>query len=248
MRVRKHDGVVTLTFDRPDDRNPFTADAANRILDVVTTTTRDEQSAIVITGEGDTFCAGGDLEDLSQPNESARDRYERYARGTEFAEALLRAPVPTVAKVNGDAVGAGLSLVALCDFAYASEDAGFSAAFVNVGLIPDSGATVLLPRLIGLRDAMELALTGRTVSAADALEMGLLNDVVLPDSLDETVDSQLDRLADLPTGTLVTIRRTIHANAGRHWDEAIDHENLVQALSADTDEHRIAVEALLDNS
>jgi enoyl-CoA hydratase/carnithine racemase len=248
MKVNEKDGVITLSFDQPEKQNPFTANAATQIEEIADSATRDEHSAIVLTGTGSTFCAGGDLESLSHSGESAQERYERYAPGTDFVSSLLSSPVPTIAKINGDAVGAGLSIVALCDFAYASEEAEFSAAFVNVGLIPDSGLTVFLPRIVGLRTTLDLMLTGRKISASEALEMDLINDVVSSDELDQSVQSQIDKLSDLPTGALSTIRRTVHENAARHYEEGIDYENLLQSVMAGTEDHQQAVEELLDNT
>jgi len=246
MRVSDEKGVRHLTFDRPEAKNPFTTETGEQMVEAIETCDPDDQSAIVVTGEGEAFSAGGDLDDISDEDESTRETYERYSRGSEFVEALLSAPVPTVARINGDAVGVGLSVVALCDFAYAVEDASFSAAFVNIGLAPDGGGTVFLPRHVGLRNALDLALTGRSIGATEAAEMGLINEVVPAAALDETVGEQVARLKRLPTTAVVATRKAFHENASRHWREGVDYENHIQAELTDTDEHREAVEAFLD--
>jgi len=156
--------------------------------------------------------------------------------------------VPTIAKVNGDAVGAGLSVVMLSDFAYAGEDAEFSAAFVNLGLIPDTASTVFLQQFLGLRDALDIALSGRSVPAAEAEAMGLLNEAVPAESLDGRVETQIDRLSALPTPAIATTRNVLHANAARTWQEGLDYENLLQAVMTDTDVHRAAVKIIRENT
>lgn len=247
MRVTDEDGVRRLAFDRPDAKNAFTTETGEEMVAAIDGTDPDEHDAIVITGEGDTFSAGGDLESVSDDSESTRETYERYDRGSGFVESLLSAPVPTVARINGDAVGVGLSIVALCDFAYAVESATLSAAFVKIGLLPDGGGTVFLQRHVGLRDALDLALTGRFVSATEAADMGLLNDVVADQAaLDDRVGERVGQLQALPTGAVVATRQALHENATRHWERAVDYENLLQAQATDTDEHRAAVEAFMN--
>lgn len=248
MRVSDRDDVRYLIFDRPEKKNPFTVETSEQIVEAVENCDPDEQSVIVITGEGEAFSAGADMEAVSDPSNSARETYERYSRGGEFVDALLSAPVPTIAKINGDAAGVGLSIVALCDFAYAVEDAKLSAAFVKIGLAPDGGATVFLERHVGLRTALDLALTGRAISATEAEEMGLLNEVVPADSLDEAVGEQIDQLRPLSTDAIVGTRQAFHENAGRHWRQGVDYEMQIQAQLSDTEAHRDAVEAFLERT
>jgi len=151
-----------------------------------------------------------------------------------------------VAKVNGDAVGAGLALAALSDFAYAADSATFSCAFVRVGLIPDTGGTFLLPQLVGLRTAKRLAMTGEFISADEAADIDLINDAVPDGELDERVDELLATLRKRPTKTVGLTKRALHENAGKHWREALDHENTIQALARDTPEHEEGVAAFLE--
>jgi enoyl-CoA hydratase/carnithine racemase len=248
MHVDTADGVLRIRFDRPDAMNAFTTEAAMELISAVEDATVADHDAVVLTGEGAAFSAGGDIEAMAERAESHREAYDRASETFGgVVEAILGCPVPVVAKVNGDAVGAGLALTALSDFAYAAEDARFSCAFVKVGLIPDTGGTLLLPKLIGLRATKRLAFTGELFAAAEAADLGLVNEVVPGDQLDDRVENLLDTLADRPTETIAIAKQAIHDNMGREWREAIDHENMLQAQAYDTDAHEEGVAAFLEN-
>lgn len=245
MHATDEDGVRTVTFDRPDAMNAFTADVARELAAELDGLDPGDLDAVVLTGEGDAFSAGGDVEAMADREETAREAYERVS-GTlgRLAERLLSTPVPVVAKVNGDAVGAGMAVVAACDFAYAADDARFGAAFARVGLVPDVGATFLLPRLVGLRRAKELVLTADLYTAAEAAEMGLVNETVPAGDLDDAVGKLLATLRDRPTRTLGLAKQAMHANLGG-WRDALDYEAMVQAQAYGTPEHAEGVAAFL---
>ncbi|MEY7851732.1 enoyl-CoA hydratase/isomerase family protein [Natrarchaeobius sp. A-rgal3] len=248
MRAYTEDGVRYLTFDRPATRNAFTAEVARDLaaeLDAVDECTLD---AVVLTGDGESFSAGGDIEAMAARDETTAEAYERV-RSTlgRVAKRVLTAPVPVVTKVNGDAVGAGLSLVAASDFAYAAESARFGASFVNVGLVPDMGATVTLPRLIGLRRTKELVFTGRLIEAEEAASIDLVNESVPDGDLDDCVDDLLETLAARPTETLGLAKRAIHDNLGRSWRAGLEREAYVQTEAYDTPAHREGVDAFLND-
>lgn len=247
--MRVDDGAVRqITFDRPDAYNAMTGSVARDLADALTELDPAEHDAVVITGEGEAFSAGGDIEAMARRDESASEAYDRIRETLgRVAEAVLTAPVPVVAKVNGDAVGAGLSLVAAADFAYAAESARFGASFVNVGLIPDLGATAILPRVVGLRTAKDLAFTGRLVSAADAAELDIVNEAVPDGELTARVESLLDTLADRPTETIGLAKRAIHDNLGQSWQDGLEREAHFQAFAYGTDAHEEGVDAFLSD-
>lgn len=197
VQVRHHNHVATLEFDRPDVLNALTPAAARDVADAFDDVLESDPRAIVITGQGEAFSAGGDLESMRQreetPAEACRRLQERVNR---LVRGFLTAPVPVVAKVNGDAIGAGTNIAATCDIIYAAESARFGEVFVNVGLIPDSGGSFLLPHLVGLRTAVELAMTGEVFDAERAAELGVVSRVVPDDELENAVD---DLLAELGT-------------------------------------------------
>lgn len=247
--MRIDDGSVRrLTFDRPDAYNAMTADVARELADALTGLDPADHDAAVITGEGAAFSAGGDIEAMAARDESAREAYNRVRTTLgRVAEAVLTAPVPVVAKVNGDAVGAGMALTAVADFAYAGESARFGASFINVGLIPDLGATAMLPRLIGLRQTKELAFTGELISATEAAEMDIVNEVVPDDELDERVADLVETLADQPTDSIALAKQAIHDNLGASWRDGLDREAHFQTLAYDTDAHAEGVDAFLND-
>ncbi|MFC4549639.1 MULTISPECIES: enoyl-CoA hydratase/isomerase family protein [Halorussus] len=247
MHVTDEDGVRTVTFDRPEVMNAFDLDVAEELADTIADCDPGEHDAVVLTGEGDAFSAGGDIQAMAEREETADDAYQRVTETFgRVVEETLSARVPVVAKVNGDAVGAGLAVAAVSDFAYAAESATFSCAFVRVGLIPDTGGTFILPRLVGLRTAKRLAFTGEFFGAAEAAEMGLIDEAVPDDELDAAVADLLDTLRKRPTRTICLAKRAIHENLGRGWREALDYENVVQSQAYDTPEHEEGVAAFLE--
>lgn len=247
MHTETTDGVRHVTFDRPAAMNAFTTDIAAALADKIEALDPDTHDAVVLTGEGDAFSAGGDVASMAERDGDVREYYETVEDTFgRLAEAAMESRVPIVARVNGDAVGAGLAVVALSDFAYAVPDARLSCAFVRVGLVPDTGGSFLLPRLVGLRDAKRLAFTAEFVDAAEASDIGLVNDVVPESNLDGVVDDLLDTLRARPTRTIGMIRQAIHDNLGREFGAALDHENLVQSHARDTDEHDEGVAAFLE--
>ncbi len=248
MKIDSDGGILRLTFDRPDSLNALTAETADDLADAIEDATTDEYDAIVVTGAGDAFSAGGDLESLAETPGSSREAYEEVtATFGRVVEAMLECPVPIVAKVNGDAIGAGLSIVALADIAYAAADATFSCAFVRVGLIPDTGGTVMLPHVVGLRAAKELAFTGEFFDAERAADLELVNEAVPADELDDRVAETVQRLASGPTDTIGMMKQAMHENMTRPWDEALDYENLLQAQARTSAAHEEGVTAFLED-
>lgn len=196
MRVDDTNGARTMIFDRSEAKSAFTADVARKFLAALGELMPEAFGTVMITGDDNAFSANGDIWVMAERDKTARRVYE-HIHGTpgHVAEAIFTAPVPVVARVNGDAVGTGTSVVATCDFACATHDARFGASFVNVGLVSDVGATMTLPRLVGLRAAKELAFTGRFVSAERATELDFANEAVTAVELDVIVDEAVETLA-----------------------------------------------------
>jgi enoyl-CoA hydratase/carnithine racemase len=244
VRVETDDRVHTLAFDRPGAKNALTADVATDLADALNTAADADARAVVLTGDDDSFCAGGDIEAMAAREETPGEAYDRVrATLSELIETLLTLPLPVIAKVNGDAVGAGTNVAAACDFAYAAADARFGEVFGNVGLIPDSGGTFLLPALVGLRTAKELTMTGRLFDATEAAEMDLINRAVPADDLHEEVADLLDSLDQKPTETLGLTKRGLHENIGRPFRNALEREAYLQVIAYGSDAHETGVEA-----
>lgn len=247
MEINDVDSVRHVTFDRPGSKNAITADVARDLAEALDGLRPADFDAVVITGEGEAFSAGGDIQAMSERQERAKEAFDRV-RATlgRVAERLLSTPLPIVAKVNGHAVGAGLSLVAACDFAYAARSARLGASFINVGLVPDMGGTVTLPRLVGLRKAKELAFTGELLDAEEAAEIGLVNEVVPDERLDDRVDEMLESLAKQPTENIALAKQAIHENLGQSVHDGLHREAHYQTLAYDTKAHEEGVSAFLE--
>lgn len=247
MRIEDDDGVRTITFDRPNVMNAMNLEVATELADAVAGADPVEHDAIVLTGDDPAFSAGGDIQAMKEREEGPRESYERVAETFNRAAAeLLNSDVPVVAKVNGDCVGAGLAIVAASDFAYTVPDATFSCAFIRVGLVPDTGATFTLPRLVGLRTAKRLTMTGEFFDGAAAAEMGLVNEAVPEAELDETVDEMVGKLSRRPTRTVGMTKQAIHENLDNDWRKALDYENMLQVQAYMSEEHEEGVDAFLE--
>jgi enoyl-CoA hydratase/carnithine racemase len=248
VRVESDDRVYTVSFERPESKNAFTATAATELVDALERAKVEDARAVVVTGDGDAFCAGGDIEAMAARDLTPGEAYERVQSTLNtVVESLLTAPFPVIAKVNGDAVGAGTNIAAACDFAYADAEGRFGEVFANVGLIPDSGGTVLLPALVGLRTAKELTMTGRLFDAEEAVELDLINRAVPSEELDESVDDLLSTLDEKPTEILGLTKRGIHENIGRPFRDALDREAHLQTLAYGSEAHETGVNAFLED-
>jgi enoyl-CoA hydratase/carnithine racemase len=244
LLVERDAGIVTVTLNRPEKKNAANDqmwDELRSVFDEVTDTVDDR--VLVITGAGDAFCSGADL--------SAADRVERngLARMRHIgatALALHRLPKPTVAKVNGVAAGAGCNLALGCDLIVASDTARFSEIFARRGLSLDFGGSWLLPRLVGLHKAKELALLAEVISAVEAERLGLVNRVVPADELDAFVDDWATRLAAGPPMALSMSKTMLNNSFMVSMDQALEDEARSQSVNLGTQDFAEAIRAFLD--
>jgi len=245
LRVdRAPNGVVTLTLDRPAKKNAMNTAMFNELLQVfreVDDTSSDR--VLVITGAGDAFCSGADLGDRGN---DPRPPLARLHWVADIALALHRIPKPVIAKVNGVAVGAGMNLALGCDLIVASEHARFSEIFARRGLSIDFGGSWLLPRLIGMHRAKELAFFAEVISAKEAAELGLVNRVVPASQLDAFVADWADRLAAGPPLALSMTKRLLTNSFSMSMDEALEAEGLAQTVNAGTEDAPEAIRAFLE--
>jgi 2-(1,2-epoxy-1,2-dihydrophenyl)acetyl-CoA isomerase len=204
---------------------------------------------VVITGAGRAFTAGLDLGRLAESYRGDQpitfDGILRR-RFNPIATLIRTMEKPIVASVNGAAAGAGCSLALTCDLRIAAESAIFMQAFVNVGLVPDAGSTFMLPRLVGISRAMELAMTGRKVPAAEALQIGLVNRVVPDGQLPAETAKLARKLADLPTRAIGLMKRAINAAWTSDLQTQLDYEAMLQAAAGQTRDHQEGLSAFLE--
>jgi 2-(1,2-epoxy-1,2-dihydrophenyl)acetyl-CoA isomerase len=197
-------GVKRVTFNNPARRNSIDFETMQRFTEAIKESFEDETRVIVITGAGDSFCAGADLQaGLSGARDVTTDLREVINPGVLAMRGL---PKPIIARVHGHAAGIGCNYALAADIIVASDQAFFSQAFIKIGLMPDGGGTYFLPRLVGYNKAFELMALGDPVPAQQAFEMGMLNRVVALAELDATVDAMVERLASAPAIALAKIK------------------------------------------
>ena len=197
-------GVKRVTFNNPARRNSIDFETMQRFSEAIKESFEDETRVIVITGAGDSFCAGADLQaGLSGARDVTTDLREVINPGVMAMRSL---PKPIIARVHGHAAGIGCNYALAADIIIASDQAFFSQAFIKIGLMPDGGGTFFLPRLVGYNKAFELMALGDPVPARQAFEMGMLNRVVAAGELDATVDAMVERLASAPAIALAKIK------------------------------------------
>ncbi len=209
VRYEVADAVATITLDRPDALNALTVPMKGELLAAIKAAGRDRTvRAVVLTGAGRAFCAGQDLKERLEPDAAplAVEVRERY---NPIIAAMRALDQPIVGAINGVAAGAGASLAFACDLRLAAEGASFVLAFGRIGLVPDSGATWFLPRLVGPAKAAELALLGESLSAAEAERFGLVARVVPAESLAAEASAIAQRLAGLAPNALALTKRAL---------------------------------------
>ena len=251
MILTENDGAVrTITLNRPEVLNAFNKPLSRAMTKALQEAGEDNSvRCLVITGAGRAFCSGQDLVEVADRLEGD-DPIEFGSRIRNYYNpivAKIRAmEKPVIAAVNGVAAGAGCSLAIGCDLRIAADTASFIQAFVNVGLVPDVGSTYMLPRLIGVSRAMEMAFTGGKVSAEEALRIGLVNQVVPGDRLQATVNEFARKLASLPTRTIGLTKRAIDAAWNAELESQLDLEATFQAEAAKTRDYREGVAAFVE--
>lgn len=246
LRVEIADSIATLTLDRPAALNALTIPLKEELLRAVHAVGRDAAvRAVVLTGAGRAFCAGQDLRERRAPDAPplATELRERY---NPLILAMRRLPKPIVGAINGVAAGAGASLAFACDVRVAAETASFVLAFGRLGLVPDSGSTWLLPRLVGPARAAELALVGEALSAADAERIGLVASVVAPEALAEAARSIAARLAEGAPLALALTKRALDRAWDTSLEEALEYEAWLQGVAGASADHAEGLAAFLE--
>ncbi len=247
--LEKEEGIATIALNRPERRNALIMKSREELLKAIEDVNKDEKvKVLVITGVGKAFCAGTDVEDISSVfGFSSVEFRERLRRGTNKVILELRGlEKPTIASVNGVAVGAGLNLALACDIRIASEKARFGGLFMRMGVIPDWGGTYFLPRLVGSAKACELIFTGDIIDAKEAERIGLVNKVVPAGELETATKQLAGKLAKGPSIAMGMAKMAIYR--GLEWDLAsqLEFEAYALSLCAQTQDHKEAVKAFFE--
>jgi 2-(1,2-epoxy-1,2-dihydrophenyl)acetyl-CoA isomerase len=248
LAVERSGGVLVLTLNRPSRLNALD-DELLIALSVALQAARDDDGvrAVLITGAGRGFCAGADLSggEFAAADRGATVRRHLQTLYAPVIIAIRELEKPVVAAVNGVAAGAGMSIALACDFRVCAESAYFLQAFVRIGLVPDAGSTFFLPRLVGMAKAAELAMLGERVPAAEALRIGLANQVVPDDSLLPAAGELAGRLARGPR-SLGLIKRALNLSLSSDLHTQMGHEEDLQALAAGSEDAAEGVGAFLE--
>ena len=237
-------GIARITLNRPDRLNSFTQEMHAELRDAFASL--GDARVVVLTGAGRGFCAGQDLNDRMVAPGEAVDLGETVERDwNPLIRTLATLPQPVIARVNGVAAGAGANIALACDLVVAAKSAKFIQSFSALGLIPDSGGSWHLPRLVGHTRALGLALTGEPLPAETAAQWGLIWKAVDDDALDAEVDALAAKLAALPPLGLAAIKQIIRTSPGRSLDEELDLQRDEMQRLGYTEDYREGVAAFL---
>ena len=238
-------GVARLALNRPDRLNSFTVQMHEEVADALGQL--GEARCLVLTGAGRGFCAGQDLNDRAvAPGQSVDLGESVEQRYNPLIRKLVALPMPVIARVNGVAAGAGANIALACDIVIAARSAKFIQSFAAIGLIPDSGGTWVLPRLVGLARALGLALTGEALPAEKAEQWGLIWKAVDDQKLDAEVDALAQRFAAGPTRGLARIKTMIRESWGQSLDSELDRQRDAMRELGFSDDYREGVAAFME--
>jgi enoyl-CoA hydratase/carnithine racemase len=245
--------VATLTLNRPEAMNALSAEMSEGLVEAITEAGRDEAvRVLIVTGTGRAFCAGGDLKTMLERGAAERSAgvagklRSLDAAGRRIPVMLKQLTKPTIAAVNGIAAGWGCDLTMACDIRIAAASARFSEAFVKRGLVPDGGATWLLPRIAGLDRACEMIFSGMIVDAEHALRMGLVTRVVPDSELETAAGALAGQIAANAPLAVQSAKRMIHDQLGMDFEAAMQQVGMFLSMMRESEDHREGVTAFLE--
>jgi 2-(1,2-epoxy-1,2-dihydrophenyl)acetyl-CoA isomerase len=247
--LQSAEGIARITLNRPDRLNSFTSAMHAELREALAQVSGDRSvRVLLLTGAGRGFCAGQDLSDRAvAPGGPPVDLGESIENNYRpLVLALRNLPLPVVCAVNGVAAGAGANIALACDIVVAAKSASFIQAFSKIGLIPDSGGTYFLPRLVGTARAMGLAMLGERLIAEQAAEWGIIWQCVEDGYLHETVEKLLRTLAGAPTAALAASKRALYASAGNSLEAQLDLERDLQGALGRSADYREGVAAFTE--
>jgi 2-(1,2-epoxy-1,2-dihydrophenyl)acetyl-CoA isomerase len=244
VETQRDGAVLTITLNRPDVLNAFNGAMHKALNSALKEARDDELRAVVITGAGRGFCVGQDLTEFRDAAGDIGDRLRSTYHPNILAIRALGKPV--IAAVNGAAAGAGMSFACACDIRIASDAAVFVPAFVDIGLVPDSGGTFFVTRLLGYARAFEWLCSGRRLSAAEAHAWGLVSEVVEAEALPARAAELAAQLAALPTKAIGMTKRLLDHAGGSTLDEQLEWEAQLQAAATQSEDFREGVQAFLE--
>lgn len=251
LNIDQH--IATLTLNQPKLRNPISdIKVVDAFVDAISQVNRDPNiRCLIITGAGSAFSSGGNIKDMQ--NTQGMFAGDANAIRANYANVIQRIPValyeceiPTIAAVNGPAVGAGCDLALYCDMRIASTAASFAESFIKVGLIPGDGGAWILPKIAGFGRAAEMAFTGEAISAQQAYDWGMINQIVEPESLMDAANDLANRIVINPPEALKATKQLLRASNNHSLDSILQLSAAIQANLHQTNDHFEAVSALIE--
>lgn len=244
--LKKENGVGYITLNRPDKYNSFNHDMAMELQAALDDCAEDNTvRCLYITGAGKGFCSGQDLAEATDPSP---EEFERLVR--EHYNATIRrirnVEKPVIAAVNGVAAGAGANIALACDIVLAAESASFIQAFSKIGLIPDSGGTYFLPRLVGMQRAAALMMTGEKVKAQEAVAMGMIYKCYADDEFEAATKNMAITLAQMPTKGIGLTKRLLNRTYNNNLEGQLELEKQTQVIAGSTEDFKEGVQAFLE--
>jgi 2-(1,2-epoxy-1,2-dihydrophenyl)acetyl-CoA isomerase len=250
VKFESNENVAIITLNRPDALNALSLQLTKDLRAAIEQAISDNARAVVLTGEGRAFCSGGDLREM-------QSMWKREGRIEAFLEEPLKelhdvirlmreTPIPFLAAVQGVCAGAGTNFALACDLVFAAENASFNEAFVRIGLSPDCGGTFFLPRAVGEKLAAEMFMTGETLPAKRALEIGMINRVVEAENLMSEAMQMAKKLALAPTGSIGRIKQMLNASFSNDLPSQLELEHEMQITSGKSNDFKEGVQAFFE--
>jgi 2-(1,2-epoxy-1,2-dihydrophenyl)acetyl-CoA isomerase len=247
LLVTLEGGIKRITINRPERRNAVDSETITLLHEAIQRSAEDESRVVILTGAGDAFCAGADLQISEGRGIGDLDVTASLREHTNPTVVAMRnLAKPIIARIHGHAVGVGCNYALACDLLIASEQAKFAQIFVRIGLMPDGGSTYFLPRLVGYHKAFEMMALGDIIGASEALSLGLVNRVVPYDELDSAVDALAARLAASPGVALAKIKAGLNHGETGGLGAALEFEAVNQAACFGSEDFREGVTAFLE--
>ncbi|WP_115462222.1 enoyl-CoA hydratase-related protein [Winogradskyella aurantiaca] len=247
IALQIEEAVATITLNRPEVFNSFNREMALALQDVLgQCEANDAVRAIVLTGSGKAFCAGQDLKEVTDPELNPGFRKILEEHYNPIIKRLRTIKKPVIGAVNGVAAGAGANIALACDIVVAHQKVSFIQAFSLIGLVPDSGGTYTLPRLIGFQKAQALAMLGDKISAEEAEAMGMIYKAVPLEEFESTILKLADKLSKMPTKALGMIKELFNASMSNSLEEQLAMESEYQIEAAQTDDYAEGVAAFIE--
>ncbi|MFC5712315.1 enoyl-CoA hydratase/isomerase family protein [Thalassorhabdus alkalitolerans] len=245
LLVEERQGVMYVTLNRPERLNAFSPDMMEGLLQALSEAEeKSEVKAIVLSGAGRSFSAGGDVKSMGEATPAKV--YSHIERLNEVIKKIKRVEKPIIAAVHGFAAGAGFNLALACDLIVSSKDSKFAMSFGQVGLISDGGGSYFLPKLVGIHRAKEIMFSGEAIEAERAYEIGIVNQLFDPDEMKEKTESYAARIARGPIGAYGMMKKVMDHSLNASLEEILQEERISQTLMVASEDHKEGVQAFVE--